>query len=100
MSLALGTVAMVLCMLQPGNTSTSSGFFASTVGISAVAYGIHSLSLRRRGLATVRLVPWVGIVFGVIGTAIMAFFLVSFSVLTGEWQAVLLNRSSSTAISR
>lgn len=78
LSLTLGTVAMILCLLQPGNTGSSKGYLVSTVGISAVAWGIHSLSLGRRGLSTARVASWVGIVFGVIGTAVMVLSMIGF----------------------
>jgi hypothetical protein len=84
LSLTLGTVAMILCLLQPGNTGTSKGFLVSTVGITAVAWGLQSLSLGRRGLSTVRLAPWVGIVFGVIGTMVMVVSMIGFYLSPSE----------------
>ena len=68
---------MLLCAI-PIADGASSGYVASTIGLTAVAYGIQALNLYRRGLGGGRDAARVGIAFGVISTLVMVYFMASF----------------------
>ncbi|HYI33475.1 MAG TPA: hypothetical protein VEX88_08455 [Glaciibacter sp.] len=59
--------------MQPGYTTVGRGFIVSTLGISAIAYGIFALASRRRRTTRI-VVPLAGIAMGSAGTAIMVFY--------------------------
>jgi hypothetical protein len=84
----LGLGALALAMMQPGYTTLGNGFIVSTVGISAIAYGIYALSTRRRR-ATRIAVPIAGVVMGAAGTALMVFYLTTYLVTNPnlDWTA-------------
>lgn len=73
LSLALGLLAFGLAVFPITDAGVRQGFVASTVGISAISYGAFALALQRRGDATGRLAPIVGILLGAFGTILMGF---------------------------
>jgi hypothetical protein len=73
----LGLAALALALIQPGYTSIGQGFIVSTVGISAIAYGIYALASGRRRTTRI-VVPLAGVAMGSVGTFIMVFYFTTF----------------------
>jgi hypothetical protein len=73
-SFFLGASATVIAIAQPAAFSNYSGYWFSTIGISAVVFGIVALKRRRRG----SLLPVLGIVLGAFGTLAMASLVIQF----------------------
>jgi hypothetical protein len=71
---------LAIALVQPNGTGGSgmqSGFVASSIGIIAIVLGLNALRQRRAGLPAATLVARVGILFGGIGTAVMAYALIA-----------------------
>lgn len=87
LSLLLGLLAAGLALYFFPSLGLGQGYFASTVGLSAIGYGIFALALRRRGDATGRLAPTIGILLGALGTLVMGSSVVSYYVDGGSIEA-------------
>lgn len=81
LALAFGAVAVSLIFLQPGGFDASRGYLVSTVGLSAIGFGIAALRRRNHGLTSIASV--LGMVFGGIGTVMMLVSLVTFYTSPG-----------------
>lgn len=77
-SLLLGLIALGIAFVQPDDGATIRGFLASTVGISAIAYGIHFLGHRPPGASASFIAAVLGMVTGLVGTIVMALYVVAF----------------------
>ena len=78
LSLLFGSGALMLAFIQPENSSTTRGFLASTIGITAVFYGVHALRNRIPGRMSTFLPAIVGLTGGVVGTFVMAIYLLAY----------------------
>lgn len=74
LSFFLGAAAIVIAIAQPAAFSNYSGYWFSTIGVSAVVFGVVALKRRRRR----SLLPVLGIVLGAFGTLAMAFLVIQF----------------------
>ena len=77
-SLLLGACAVFIAFFEPVNNPTARGFIVSTVGISAIVFGTFALRERRAGHAVNGAAARGGVLFGVLGTGIMAYTLAAF----------------------
>lgn len=87
LSLILGLLAAGLALYPLTQLSVGQGYFASTVGLSAIGYGIFALALQRRGDATARMAPIVGALLGVFGTLLMGSSVVNYHLQDGSFNA-------------
>lgn len=78
LSLLFGLVAAGLALFPITAAGIGHGYIASTVGITAIAYGVFALKLRRRYEATARLSPITGILLGSFGTLLMGALVANF----------------------
>ncbi|WP_144714276.1 hypothetical protein [Curtobacterium pusillum] len=73
----LGAGSVVFGVLEPQQEGVPSGFIVSTVGITAIALGVHTVKRARWGSATARAFGRGGAILGGVGTALMAYALVA-----------------------
>lgn len=78
LSLLFGIAAAGLALFPMTAAGVGHGYIASTVGITAIAYGAFALKLHRRREATARLSPIVGILLGTFGTLLMGALVANF----------------------
>jgi len=95
-SLILGFIAAGLAVFPLTAAGVGNGFIASTVGISAIGYGVFALALRRRGDATARLSPIIGIILGIFGTVLMGSSVVNYYLQGGSFDAPSVFQVSGT----
>ncbi|PZE62689.1 hypothetical protein [Curtobacterium sp. MCBD17_021] len=78
LAMLLGGGTMVLALVEPQQDGVSTGFVASTIGITAMVVGTHAVRIARWGSATVRAFGRGGAVLGAVGTALMAYAMIAF----------------------
>lgn len=82
LSMVLGTGSVVLAVAAPQHDGVASGFIVSTVGISAIVFGVHAVRRARWGSAASRAFGRGGSFLGGLGTVLMLYGLLAFA-LTG-----------------
>jgi hypothetical protein len=87
LSLILGLLAAGLALYPLTQFGVGQGYFASTVGLSAIGYGVFALALQRRGDSTVRMAPIVGVLLGLFGTLLMGSSVVNYYLQDGSFNA-------------
>lgn len=78
LSLVFGIIAAGLALFPIASAGAGNGYIASTVGITAIAYGFYALRLRHYREATARLSPIIGILLGAFGTLLMTALVANF----------------------
>lgn len=78
LSLLFGIIAAGLALFPIASAGAGNGYIASTVGITAIAYGFYALRLRHYREATARLSPIIGILLGAFGTLLMTALVANF----------------------
>lgn len=78
LSFLFGSGALAFAFLQPENSSTTRGFLASTVGLTAIFYGVHALRNRIPGRMSTFLPAILGLTGGIVGTLVMVLYLVTY----------------------
>ena len=78
LAMLLGGGSMVLALVEPQQNGVSSGFVASTIGVTAMVVGTHAVRVARWGSAAVRAFGRGGAVLGAVGTALMVYGVIAF----------------------
>lgn len=80
LSMVLGTGSVVLAVAAPQHDGIASGFIVSTVGISAIVFGVHAVRRARWGSAASRAFGRGGSFLGGLGTVLMLYGLLAFAL--------------------
>jgi hypothetical protein len=80
LALLLGATAFVVGVTEPNADGVSRGFLVSTIGITAMITGSHAV---RVGGQFARAFGRGGAIFGAVGTALMAYALIAYSLAPG-----------------
>lgn len=78
LAMLLGGGSMVLALVEPQRDGVSTGFVASTIGVTAMVVGTHAVRVARWGSAAVRAFGRGGAVLGAVGTALMVYAVIAF----------------------
>ncbi|ROR33802.1 hypothetical protein EDF63_2221 [Curtobacterium sp. JUb34] len=78
----LGAGSVVIALVEPQESGTQTGFIVSTIGISAIVFGVQAVKTARWGSAAARGFGRGGAILGSVGTALMAYAVVG-SALVG-----------------
>jgi hypothetical protein len=78
LAMLLGGGSMVLALVEPQQDGVSTGFVASTIGVTAMVVGTHAVRIARWGSATVRAFGRGGAALGAVGTALMVYAMIAF----------------------
>jgi hypothetical protein len=78
LALLVGSTAL-LVMLLASATVSRTGFVWTTAGLTAIYFGVHHFSRRRRGLASGALMASLGIAFGAAATLLSIWGMLAFS---------------------
>ncbi|QWS34894.1 hypothetical protein [Curtobacterium aetherium] len=82
LSMLLGGGSVALALVEPQHEGVSTGFVASTIGVTAIVVGTHAVRLARWGSPTVRAFGRGGALLGGIGSALMAYAVLAFGLST------------------
>ena len=78
LAVALGIFTTLVPLVHPNVSTGYRGFAFTTAGITAISLTFRATQLRREGRAASRLLPAIGVIFGVAGTVLslwsLAFF--------------------------
>ncbi|PZE87347.1 hypothetical protein DEJ00_16695 [Curtobacterium sp. MCLR17_039] len=78
----LGLGSVVIALVEPQQSGIQTGFIVSTIGISAIVFGVQAVKTARWGSATARAFGRGGAILGSVGTALMAYAVIG-SALAG-----------------
>ncbi|MBF4615813.1 hypothetical protein [Curtobacterium sp. VKM Ac-1376] len=78
----LGVGSVVIALVEPQQSGAQTGFIVSTIGISAIVFGVQAIKTARWGSAVARAFGRGGAILGSVGTALMAYAVIG-SALTG-----------------
>jgi hypothetical protein len=78
LAMLLGGGSMVLALVEPQQDGVSTGFVASTIGVTAMMLGSHAVRVARWGSAAVRAFGRGGAVLGAVGTTLMVYAVIAF----------------------
>ncbi|PZE66728.1 hypothetical protein DEJ27_12575 [Curtobacterium sp. MCPF17_018] len=78
----LGLGSVVIALVEPQRSGIQTGFIVSTIGISAIVFGVQAIKTARWGSAAARAFGRGGVILGCVGTALMAYAVIG-SALAG-----------------
>lgn len=78
----LGLGSVVIALVEPQQSGIQTGFIVSTIGISAIVFGVQAVKTARWGSAAARAFGRGGAILGSVGTALMAYAVIG-SALAG-----------------
>lgn len=78
----LGVGSVVIALVEPQESGMQTGFIVSTIGISAIVFGVQAVKTARWGSAAARGFGRGGVILGSVGTALMAYAVIG-SALAG-----------------
>ncbi|MGN7221258.1 hypothetical protein ACTHQN_00215 [Curtobacterium flaccumfaciens] len=78
----LGLGSVVIALVEPQQSGIQTGFIVSTIGISAIVFGVQAVKTARWGSAAARAFGRGGAILGSVGTALMAYAVIG-SALVG-----------------
>lgn len=78
----LGFGSVVIALVEPQQSGIQTGFIVSTIGISAIVFGVQAVKTARWGSAAARAFGRGGAILGSVGTALMAYAVIG-SALVG-----------------
>ncbi|WIB34198.1 hypothetical protein [Curtobacterium sp. MCSS17_005] len=78
----LGFGSVVIALVEPQQSGIQTGFIVSTIGISAIVFGVQAIKTARWGSAKARAFGRGGAILGSVGTALMVYAVIG-SALAG-----------------
>lgn len=82
MAILLGIGSLVIALVEPQDAGVQTGFVVSTIGVTAMVIGVHTVRSQRWGSATARAFGRGGAILGAVGTALMLYAVLAAGLTT------------------